>query len=466
VCPLELGALDVFSGHRFAVHRQPQYVRVDGKKDGIKERDTRFFMASILRNFGYSSRGTEMITELGTAVLRDKLLAFFHAHSGGKITRREPGIVGREQVIAGYFGRGGGNPRHKAHLESHHNLLHNEAAHLPVPVGHDRNPPEWLHGLQCITDQVIKWMRELPSERGAMLRAFHLEWWQGCALLSEIDQRIAMRTDHDLEGWVECNHTLVEYCSDLINDRWVGPEECAALEPIAQQRLVAAALAHPDFRRARKLSPLEVFSKGMGELIPLPDAVIAMMFCDRELGDDLRLPKPKQLTADGMLEVQDATVAPEPMLFRRTVEAAGGGSVRLEARTDYTVALNPFDTGRLWVYDARGAYLGAAPRWVKPGFLDVEGIQHALGAAAHEKALLTAPLKQRHADTSTLIEEIQIHNDRVREGKAVTATEIAEERAAKRRQKIDEPRRRNAQRERLARAGAAAREVREEFQGQ
>ncbi|MDR3405148.1 MAG: hypothetical protein P4L99_21820 [Chthoniobacter sp.] len=129
VCPLELGALDVFSGHRFAVHRQPQYVREDGKKDGIKERETRFFMASIFRNFGYSPRGTEMVTELGTAVLRDALLKFFAKHSNEKITRRQPGIVGREQAIAGYFGSGGGNPRHKR-IESHHNLLQSKTKRL------------------------------------------------------------------------------------------------------------------------------------------------------------------------------------------------------------------------------------------------------------------------------------------------------------------------------------------------
>jgi len=431
VIPLELGVLDVFSGDRFAVQRRPQYRRPDGTLDKIKEREMRFLAASVLRNIGYSPRGTEFVAELGTAALREKLMAFLGAHSGGKITRREPGNLGREQAIGGYWGRGGGNPRHKPHLESHHNLLHNEADGLLVPVGHDRNPPEWLYGHQCVTDEVIEWMRKLPPEQAAQLRAFHLEWWQGCAMLARIDERIAWRTDHALEGWIDCGHTLVEYCADLINDRWIGPEEFAALAPIAQQRLVAAGRAHPDFIRARKLAPREVFSRGMGDLVKLPDAVIAMLFCDRELGDDLRSPKPKQLTADGLLSLEDFTVAPEAMLFERTIEAAQGGSLRLEERRDYTIALNPFDTERLWVYDARGAYLGTAPRRVKPSRIDQPAILRALGAYEHEKALLTAPLAERHADTTRLIEDIQAHNERVVEGAPVTAEAIAEARKVK-----------------------------------
>lgn len=314
--------------------------------------------------------------------------------------------------------------------------------------------------MQCITDQVLKWMRELPPERAALLRAYHLEWWQGCALLSEIDQRIAMRTDHELEGWIECGHTLVEYCADLINDRWIGPEEFAALPEITQQRLAIAATANPDQVRARKLMPLEVFSRGMCDLLTFDDAVLAMMFCDRDLGDDLRWRDrqgrmEKRLNADGMLELQDITVCPEAMLFERTLEGAQGGSVRLEERTNYTMAMNPFDRERLWVYDTHGAYLGTAARRHRAGLLDQPAILRALGAAEHEKALLTAPLKERHADTTQLIQEIQDHNERVRSGGAVTVEDQKAERKAAKVAKQEAPLRREA----LANAAQTAREL-------
>lgn len=432
VVPLELGVLDLFSGDRFAIHRRPQYRRPDGVKDSLKEREMRFLLASVFRNIGYSPRGTEIVAELGTAAVRDRLKAFLHQHSGEKITVREPGIVGAEQAIAGYYGSGGGNPRHKAPIESHHSLAHNEAGALLAPTGHDRNPPEWLHGLQCITDQVLKWMRELSPERAALFRVPHLEWFQGCRLLDEVDRRIAWRTDHELEGWVECGHTLAEYCVDLVADRWIGPEEFLALPPIAQQRLAAAAKAHPDFARARKLAPREVSSRGFAELVKLPDAVIALMFCDRELGDDLRQPKPKRLTADGLIAIQDTLVAPEEMYFEREIEAANGGTLRLEDRTDYTVALNPFDLDKLWIYGPRAEYLGAAPRRHRASRLHAPEITAALGAREHEIALLTAPLKERHADAARLIEDIQTHNDRVRNDRAAEQlVKAAEKRDAK-----------------------------------
>lgn len=417
VVPLELGVQDLFSADRFAVHRRPQFKRADGTTDKLKERETRFVLGSVFRNMGYSPRGTQIIAELGTAAVRQRLKDFLHLHSGGKITVREPGIVGREQAIAGYYGVGGGNPRHKR-IESHHNLLQNEAGALLAQVGHDRNPPEWLHGLQCMTDQVLKWMMEAPPEKAALFRTMHCEWWQGCALLNEIDERIAWRTDHDLEGWVTCGHTLAEYCVDLIADKWIGPEEFCTLPVIAQQRIEHAARVNRDMVRARKLAPREVLSKGMGELVKFPDVVLALMFCDRELGDDLRLPKPKRLTADGVLEVQDTIVSPEFMTFGRELAAPEGGTFRLQDRTDYTVAVNPYDLDRLWVYDLSARFLGTSAIRRRASQLPDRAyeITTALGIREHEKAQLTAPLAERHAGAAQLIADIQEHNAAVRAG--------------------------------------------------
>jgi hypothetical protein len=59
VLVLELGAFDVFSGDRFAVHRRPQYDD-NGRKDSLKEKEMRFLVANVFRNTGYSTRGTRM----------------------------------------------------------------------------------------------------------------------------------------------------------------------------------------------------------------------------------------------------------------------------------------------------------------------------------------------------------------------------------------------------------------------
>ncbi len=431
-CIQELGVLDLYSGDRFAVHRRPQFERPDGTKDSLKEREMRFLFAHIFRNIGYSPRGTEIPAEKGTAAVRAALARFFHEHSGGKITVREPGIIGRTQAIAGYWGRGGGNPRHKARLEAHHNLLHNEAAHLPAPTGHDRNPPEWLHGIRAITGDVIKALVNGDAKRAQLMIAPMLEYWQACALLREIDDLIAWRTDHELEGWIECGHTLVEWRRDVLGDEWLSAEQFLALPEAHQHQLTAAATMMPSLRRARKLAPREVFGAGMRELVTLPDAVIALMFCDRNLGDDLR--RPKQLTADGVIELQDADIAPEPMIFEGTLIAPDGGSYRLAEGTKYGVVASHFDTAALWVYGPRGEFLGTAARRYRSSPLDAPGIQRQLGQRAHEITTLLTPLRDRHAGAAAEIEAIAEHNA------AVIAGDTPAERAARKERKRDEAR--------------------------
>jgi hypothetical protein len=418
VRPAELGVVDFFSGHRFAVHRRPIYLREDGTKDHIKETEMRFLAAAVLRTQGYSPRGTEWVVELGTAAIRKTLATFLHEHSGGLITVRDAGITGREQAIAGWQGRGGGNPRHKARTESVHNLLQNEAGAMLAATGHDRNPPEWLHGLERETQRVLKWISALPPEKAELLRAPVLEYWQGLQFLAQIDQQIATRTDHRLEGWEECGHTTVEYRLDVSTERWLSQQEFLALPGEHQQRLLAALEVMPPglCARARKLCPLEVWSAGAGELIRFPDHVVALMFCDRALGDDLR--RSKRLTAEGEFSVEDRTIEPGAMLFRGTVITPAGEHLRLSERAAYGVVVNPFDTQALWVYDQAGGYIGTAPRKARANLLDAAAVTPQLGMRAHDIAAMTAPLKERHADISSTLAEIRAHNDRVISGGA------------------------------------------------
>lgn len=414
----ELGILDLFSGDRFMVHRRPQFEREDGVKDSLKEKEMRYLVAAWARGVGYSPRGTEILSEGGTAVVRKELAQWLHQYSDSAISVRYPGQLGDEQAIAGYFGRGGGNPRHKPHLESVHNLLHNEAANLPAATGHDRNPPEWLHGLQAMTTQVVKWICELPLEKALLLRPAMAEYWQGLDLLAEIDWRIATRTDHELEGWVKLNHVRVEYCQDAINDVWIGPEQFAQLPQRSQEMLMQAAAAYPAFQRVRKLCPREVFVKGAQELVRMPDHVIALMFIDRDLGDDLR--QKRRLNADGMFEIQHQLADPEPMFFSREVVRPDGGVLRLEERHDYQAVLNPFDSEALWIYGPGGDVIGTAPRVQRASRIAAGSMHQALGRRSHEISALLTPLRERHADAAQLVAELQEHNGAIRRGEDVS----------------------------------------------
>jgi hypothetical protein len=413
----ELGVLDLFSADRFIVHRRPQFERADGTKDSLKEVEMRWLLARTFHGIGYSDRGTEIVAESGTATVRKAFADWLHEQSNGKITVRLPGTLGKVQALTGWQGRGGGNPRHKAALESHHNYVHNESAHLPAPTGHDRNPPEWLHGIEVETKEIMEYLRTLPLSQAAALRAQMLEYWQALSILAELDARVALRTDHELEGWLECNHTLVEHCVDLVDDRWIGPQTFLSLPQAARDRLAAAAERAPQLRRARKLSPREVFSRGAEKLVRLTDSQLAMFFTERELGDDLR--RPARLTAAGMIEIQNAQAAPEPLFYQRELTARDGAeSYRLEERTEYRVIQNPFDPRALWVFAGNGAFLGTAPQVQRASRLDDEAINAQLGRISHEKAQLLAPLRERHAEAAALIGEIREHNARVVAGPA------------------------------------------------
>jgi hypothetical protein len=418
----ELGCLDYCSGDRFAVHRRPQYEE-DGRKNSLKERETRFLVASVLRNVGYSPRGTTMVTELGTAAIRDALAEFLYEHSDKLITRREPGIAGREQAIAGYWGRGGGNPRHKAPIESHHNLGQNEAGMLPAQTGHDRNPPEWLHGVEAITQSVCKGLATLARDRAELLMPGMLEYWQSLALLGGIDRLIAWRIDHNLEGWLECGHSTVEFRRHpQLEDQWLGPRELLALPAPERELIHSAAMLDARFRRARKLAPREVFACGSADLIRFPDHVIALMFCDDRLGEDLR--ETKRLNAEGCFDVSEKLAGPERMLFRgRSVVTPKNETIALDERAEYGVVLNPWDTSALWVYAPKGGFLGTAPRIVRQSQLDVGGMQRALGEREHEIAQLLTPLRDRHANAAAEMLQLQEHNELVRSGAPITLHE-------------------------------------------
>lgn len=439
----ELGMLDLFSGDRFMVHRRPAYVE-NGTKNTIKERETRFLIASWARNVGFSPRGTEFIAELGRAAVRLPLEEFLKEHSGECVTVRRAGITGREQAIAGYWGRGGGNPRHKPHLESHHNLLHNEAADLPAATGHDRNPPEWLHGLEALTAGVCKALATLPPERAALMMAPMAEYWQLLSLLAEIDRLIAFRTDHELEGYHDAKLTVTEFREDPNDDNaWLALPDFLALPQGRQQLIAAAALADQRYRRARKLAPREVLVRGTQDLIRFPDHVIALMFADKSLGDDLR--ENRRVTSEGEFEIANQLAEPEAMRFLGTVTDSTGATVTLKEGNIYGTVLNPWDTSALWVYapsrsgGSGGGFIGTAKRKPRlsrlsdagticaPGELSTP-MKHALGNREAQIAKLVAPLRERHSDIVAHIHELQRHNAAVINGEAITIEERAEKR--------------------------------------
>jgi hypothetical protein len=78
--------------------------------------------------------------------------------------------------------------------------------------------------------------------------------------------------------------------------------------------------------------PREVLVRGTSELVRLPDHVIALMFADKALGDDLR--ENRRLTVDGEFEIANQLAAPGRDAVPRDAHGFDGrdGDARKRAR--------------------------------------------------------------------------------------------------------------------------------------
>ena len=118
--PLQLGVLEYLTGKRVAwgqkIRRRDEET---GKMIHLNKRDMRSILALWGATIGYSPRGTTLVVENGTAAIDKEMEELLYHASGGLIKVDRSGIGGVRQTLKqGHGGRGVGNPRHKAPLES------------------------------------------------------------------------------------------------------------------------------------------------------------------------------------------------------------------------------------------------------------------------------------------------------------------------------------------------------------
>jgi hypothetical protein len=404
---LQIGALDLHSGCRFHYGTRPQLRReTDGKKDGLKEADMRFALAAQLHQFGISPRGTTMIVEHGTAAIRDRVRDVLRCSFGDLIQISDSGITGKLQAVAGLEGRGGGNFRHKAALESLHNLMHNELAALPAQTGHDRDEPEMLHGLRREHEQLWRIAHTLPEHVVSMLKFPALEYHsQFLPVLRAVLEAINARTDHDLEGWEALGYITREYRLTLGSDDWTPEQDLApALVPAMRHMIIA----EPALMRVRKLSPREVFDRNREQTQPVPPSVIAdILYQDLARARQCR---------DGYFEFADQELSPEAMHFESRVTTADGSQIELRDRETYEIIVNPFDPSQAWVYSGRakqGSFLGLAARVQRASRADPDATAAAVRRAKARLADQIRPARERHTHIAGAIIDRTNHNARV-----------------------------------------------------
>jgi hypothetical protein len=399
VVPLQLGALDLLSGCRFAYGMKPQLWRKDGTREGLKEADMRFLLANMLLTHGISKRGTTFVIEHGTAAIRPRVRDILTRAFGELVQFSDSGFHGKIQAIAGMGdGKGGGgNPNHKAALESLHNLIHNEMGFLPAQTGHDRTEPEFLGVIERDQEKLWQLAKRLPPAAVKLLRHRTFEWHsQLVPMVAAVLDTINRREDHELEGWAELGFLTRQYRLMPESNEWVNESRLLDLAPATRSAFLAQADADARCWMPKRLSPHDVFEMG------------------RAQGEDLA--QPRQVHDDGVFSFEDREVAPAEMHFEGRVLCPNGREMELQWGETYEAVVNPFNRSVLWVYSGirqRGAFLGLAKAVPRHNRADAEGSKRDFKRSSQRLADALDETRDRNAHLTHNETARNDHNRRV-----------------------------------------------------
>ena len=436
---LELGALDLFSAHRFHWGAKPRRRRENGTWETIAGKDMRLFTAGMFHRNGYSPRGTMLMSEHNTAKISEDVARILYDASHGMIRVDYQPIEGKQAALNGFWsGTEGGNFRAKAALESLHNLIHNDLAALAMQTG---SPSSGLKG-PVTTDRIVSYIArtmksvlEKAPHRAELLQLptldFHTQFIP--FLMDYYQFGLAMRTDHDLEGWAELGHEITEYTLAPGSGQWLSQEAFLKLPDTSKSIISSAVRSDPQaWTQRRKLSPLEVW-KQRDTFQPLPPVA----FCDM-LGDDLAR---EVKAARGFLEFHDEDIAPDALIYQsRFISGPQQGREIPHGETVKMFAL-PFDDSTALVVDAKGRFMGEVPLYKKVCPINPDAFQtdapfdrrpeirsEDLRNAAGEKhsriADMLEPTRINQAHQVTEARDLREHNKRVISGAPITPEEI------------------------------------------
>jgi hypothetical protein len=398
----QLGALDVFSGCYFHHGTHPQLKRWDPKQeklvtDKLKEANTRYLVASQLFKYGYSPLGTEYVVERATATIREETARILHdrtkaIHGEALVKVNLGGWTGKQQVVAGMFlGDGGGNPRHKAPLESWHNLLHNWLGALPGQTGPDvARRPEQLAGLLKANEELMTIAKQLSPWAAQRLKFPLQEYWtEFIPILAETIRLINERRTHNLEGWIELKFLSDQYRFHTQSEEWLSQEQYLALPDATQAWLREQVRGNTALHRPSRLAPADVFAMQRGGVCRASMAMIAEILY-RDLATERKC-------RNGYFAFDDQEISHEELRYHSRICTPDGRQEELTG-DKYEVVVSPMQPELLWIYTGKGAFLGTAPRAAKSSRIDED--QNKLNLAFEQKRLadLAKPLKARHAD--------------------------------------------------------------------
>lgn len=384
------------------------------KSRTLTQRDFVWFNICHLLHVGYrtDSTGTTHIFEHGSGTGDPGFDDRIHAATNGHVTVWRGGRF-TDPVFEGMLFRpqATGNFRTKSPLESIFNLDRNYMAALPGPVGSNQrlNGPEEHYGLDRYNTQLLKLWEKLSPERQKLVRFPYLSFAEFAALQSETYHLINSRTDHNLEGWEECEHIAPRFRLDP-SQPWqdrdvlldIDPERARAISDLAEWRTFP-------------LSPLDVSAKHKHELTKL-DLDLVPVLLKPEWLIDVSVGKNHEI------HINDINVGSQPFIYLASIKGRIGRQT-IPAGTKLKAHWHPLCGQHLWVFDLDGAYLGCLDQFIKPTAGDTPTIisnQAEINAIASD---LNQWTRRNLGAVRDERQEMREHNRRLAAGEAVTPEE-------------------------------------------
>jgi hypothetical protein len=399
--PIELGFGDVASTKKVCWGIKPQLrTRRKGPRERTKLDDMRLLLAQLLCLIGYHKDGVTFIIEHGTATIPEELILLLCQLSGGEVVNgkivREgfikvhpSGMQGGLRMMGGYLGKRLGNFKAKASYESSHNLYHNESADLPGQKGKDpAHAPEDDGAVANESKRLLTMMLALRPDLREHIKFHHLHFKAFMSAYIQLKNRIEDRTNHRIQNWEECGYVIAEYRVTYDPNGWRPRSELAAMPPVQRQAIEALIEKVPYLKRTRRMSPNEVWERGLAELTVLPIHCMRLI-----LGEGLMEVHAVQKNGEFVFKRTD--VSEDPLHFVAIADNGEGVETVLQPGREYRTWLNDFNPDMLFVEEMGGAnhgrYLGICKPVPKAGHGDDKTRHAAVRAAEARFAKASAP---------------------------------------------------------------------------
>jgi hypothetical protein len=358
---VELGAIELLTGY-YIYGMKPVMERPDETREMLREDYNRYLVAAVCCVYGYHKAGCLFAGENGTARFPKELCELLERATDGAVRFKAGGLMNSPLVKGLPAGRVGGNPRWKASIESIHNIYKNEMALLGGAKGADPDhSPETLAVDQSEHASLMRVEAALQAhcpELAEVLQSPFPRYHAYRDMVARITQALNARTHHRLEGWDRIGFVRDEYLLD--GPDWRPAGALAAMPPAVRDAWLDHVRSDPDrFHRQARISPADAFAlsrskaEAAGELARLPESFVPIILGDK-LGQALKV------RGNGTMVWRDPFKVDGDQEIAAVVVDEAGHRHKLDAGTEWTVHLSPFDIRAAYISHHDRGYIGQA----------------------------------------------------------------------------------------------------------